>query len=149
MRQIEDELTVIDAIENIVEPRILTKKGELRYRIKTALHMYAPEELVKLAKKHKLTPKTKKVPQGEAVPGVLVADLLVLRLIIDGIEGDKTAIKLLFEHGFGRPDLNVNYTGMDELDEGEAIPLSTEEKIAHLRAIRSTTLEAQYADDDN
>jgi len=74
---------------------------------------------------------------------------LVLRLIIDGIEGDKTAIKLLFEHGFGRPDLNVNYTGMDELDEGEAIPLSTEEKIAHLRAIRSTTLEAQYADDDN
>ena len=96
--EIEDEITVETALDSIAVPRHKNKKSELRYRIKTALHMYAPEELVKLAEKHKLTKKTKNVENKEAVPGVMVADLLVLRLIVDGIEGDKQAIKLLFEH---------------------------------------------------
>jgi hypothetical protein len=148
MEAIENEIQAEEILDGLTAPQIRSKKAELRYRIKNALHMYAPEELVKLAEKHKLTPKRKRVDgTKEAVPGVLIADLLVLRLIIDGVEGDKTAIKLLFEHGFGRPDTNVNFSLSDEQDDVEDIPIPTEDKIAYLRQFRNKSIEAEIVED--
>jgi len=147
MEAIENEIQAEEILDGLTAPQLKTKKAELRYRIKNALHMYAPEELVKLAEKHKLTPKRKRVDgTKEAVPGILIADLLVLRLIIDGVEGDKTAIKLLFEHGFGRPDSNVNFSMNDDMDDVEEIPLSTEDKIAFMRSVNQKTIEAEFVD---
>jgi hypothetical protein len=151
--ELDDSISIEKVTGDMMAPKLLNRKSELRYRIKTAMHMYAPDELVKLAEKHKLIPKSvKKSLKGDeaekqVVPGIAVADLLVMRLIIDGVEGDKSAIKILFEHGFGRPDLNVNYTGLDDHDDSDDIPMTTEEKIEHLRRFRRKSLEAQVMDE--
>jgi hypothetical protein len=148
MEYIEDKVEIEEVLESMPVPK--NKRGELRHKIKTALFMYAPEELIKLAEKHKIIPKKKiQNPDKIVVPGISVIDLLVMRLIIDAIQGDNTASKLIMEHGFGRPDLNVNYSNMDDPDEEDEIPMTTEEKIETLRAIRLKNIEGSVIDSED
>jgi hypothetical protein len=140
---------VVKTEETIIAKPIRHKKRHIRQRIKSALWMYAPEELLKLAEengvKNTIEQDPEKWDKEEIKPGILVADLIVMKHIMKAIQGDEKSTRLLFSFGFGNPESTLNIRD-DEDDENEIeLQMSTEEKLEFIKRYNGTTTnEAEY-----
>lgn len=122
----------------------------LKNRIRTILSLYAWDELLELSEKAgtpALWNMRGKRSKKEVAPGIMVGDLILLRLVSDATSGSDSAAKLLFSYGYGNPETAVTLSlDGDGEEEFETIDISTEEKIEILRKFDGKTIDVKQDD---
>lgn len=134
--------------ETIVARPVKVKKRHIRTRIKSALFMYAPEELLQLAEESgvkSMIPKDRdKWESDQVAPGILIADLIVMKHIVKAIKGDERSARLLFSFGFGNPESTLNIRDDEDEEDEIELDMSKEEKIAFIKRYNGKITEAEY-----
>jgi hypothetical protein len=128
----------------VLRPRKF-KQRHIRTRIKNALFMHPPEELLQFAMDNgvRTFPKDHEGAKEEALPGIMVADLIIMKHIMKAIKGDERSARLLFSFGFGNPETTLNINDGEEDDELE-IPMSIEEKLEFVRKYNGSVSDGNY-----
>jgi hypothetical protein len=135
---------IVTELQPSVQHRRIVKNQHIKKRIQTMFSLYAPEELLNLARKNGMgdiiDQKLRDDDMKEVAPGILVGDLLMMKLVMNGLEGKDSSIKLLYQYAYGNPEQSI-IIGEQMEDDDDVIEISTEEKIKFLQRFHENRTE--------